>query len=127
MAVETIQRCRVAIIGAGPGGMITGVRLMEAGIEDFVILERCRRRRRDLAPQPVPGPVRVTSRRTSTRSRSRPSRTGRGPSLRQPEILAYIEEVVARFDLRPLHPASAPASRPRSWDDEAARWESDNR
>ena len=31
---------RVAIIGAGPGGICTGVRLLEAGYTDFVILER---------------------------------------------------------------------------------------
>ena len=31
---------RVAIIGAGPGGLCMGIRLKQAGIEDFVILER---------------------------------------------------------------------------------------
>lgn len=30
----------VAIIGAGPGGIAAGVRLKQAGVEDFVILER---------------------------------------------------------------------------------------
>ena len=40
MAIETTHNCRVAVIGAGPGGIATGVRLRQAGIEDFVILER---------------------------------------------------------------------------------------
>ena len=31
---------RVAIIGAGPGGICTGIRLRQTGIEDFVILEK---------------------------------------------------------------------------------------
>src|SRR5262249_7263043 len=31
---------RVAIIGAGPGGICTGVRLLERGHRDFVILEK---------------------------------------------------------------------------------------
>ena len=31
---------RVAIIGAGPGGMCMGIKLKEAGYEDFVILEK---------------------------------------------------------------------------------------
>ncbi|HTM83715.1 MAG TPA: NAD(P)-binding domain-containing protein, partial [Mycobacterium sp.] len=30
----------VVIIGAGPGGIAAGIRLLDAGIEDFVILER---------------------------------------------------------------------------------------
>ncbi len=34
------EAMRVAIIGAGPGGLCMGIRLKQAGIEDFVILER---------------------------------------------------------------------------------------
>ena len=33
-------RVRVAIIGAGPGGICMGIKLKEAGFDDFVILER---------------------------------------------------------------------------------------
>src|SRR5579875_3388252 len=33
-------QCNVAVIGAGPGGIGAGVRLLEAGIDDFVVLER---------------------------------------------------------------------------------------
>lgn len=31
---------RVAIIGAGPGGLCMAKRLLDEGIEDFVLLER---------------------------------------------------------------------------------------
>jgi cation diffusion facilitator CzcD-associated flavoprotein CzcO len=31
---------RIAIIGAGPGGLCAGIRLKQAGFENFVILER---------------------------------------------------------------------------------------
>ena len=31
---------RVAVIGAGPGGLCTAIQLRRAGIEDFVILEK---------------------------------------------------------------------------------------
>ena len=34
------QNFRVIIIGAGPGGLCTAIKLREAGIEDFVILEK---------------------------------------------------------------------------------------
>jgi cation diffusion facilitator CzcD-associated flavoprotein CzcO len=34
------QGIRVAIVGAGPGGLCMGIRLREAGIEDFTILEK---------------------------------------------------------------------------------------
>jgi len=30
----------IAIIGAGPGGLCAGIRLQQAGCEDFVILEK---------------------------------------------------------------------------------------
>lgn len=30
----------IVIIGAGPGGLCMGAKLLEAGIDDFVILER---------------------------------------------------------------------------------------
>jgi cyclohexanone monooxygenase len=34
------RRLRIAILGAGPGGLCMGIRLREAGFEDFVLLEK---------------------------------------------------------------------------------------
>lgn len=34
------KRARVAIIGAGPGGMYAGIALRNAGIDDFIVLEK---------------------------------------------------------------------------------------
>ena len=33
-------RKRIAIIGAGPGGICAGIQLLKAGIKDFVIIEK---------------------------------------------------------------------------------------
>ena len=43
----TGQRYRVAIIGAGPGGLCTGKRLLDEGEDDFVLLDNGRK-------QPIP-------------------------------------------------------------------------
>ncbi len=42
-----------SIVGAGFSGLCAGIQLRQAGIEDFVILEKARRRRRHLARQHV--------------------------------------------------------------------------
>ena len=34
------ERHRIAIIGAGPGGICAAIRLRQAGYEDFVVLEQ---------------------------------------------------------------------------------------
>ena len=41
--------------GPDPGGLCTGVRLLEAGYHDFVILEKAAGHRRHLVAQPLPG------------------------------------------------------------------------
>ena len=37
------RRRRITIAGAAPGGICTAIRLKEAGVEDFLILERSSR------------------------------------------------------------------------------------
>ncbi|MDH3706823.1 MAG: NAD(P)-binding protein, partial [Acidimicrobiia bacterium] len=34
------QKLRIAIIGAGPGGICMAIKLLEAGHDDFVVLEK---------------------------------------------------------------------------------------
>jgi len=38
--VSGARQLRMVIIGAGPGGICSGVRLRQARLDDFVILER---------------------------------------------------------------------------------------
>jgi cation diffusion facilitator CzcD-associated flavoprotein CzcO len=67
---------RIAVIGAGPGGLCTGIRLREAGYQDFVILEKAAgvggtmAEYRDRSQRPDPGAwevCRASARLTSTR------------------------------------------------------------
>ena len=38
-----IERHTLAVIGAGPGGICVAIKLIEAGIDDFVVLEQAER------------------------------------------------------------------------------------
>jgi cation diffusion facilitator CzcD-associated flavoprotein CzcO len=40
MGINPMEKTRVAIIGAGLGGLCAGIKLKETGIEDFLIFER---------------------------------------------------------------------------------------
>ena len=49
------RKLRIAIIGAGPGGLCMAIRLKEAGFERLRDPREGERRRRHLVPQPLPG------------------------------------------------------------------------
>ena len=93
------------IVGAGFSGLAAGIQLRQAGIHSFVILEKARRRRRDLARQHV--------------SRRR-VRHPLAPLLvlvrAEPRVVARLrwpgrDPRVPRALRRPLRPAAAPAVR----------------
>ena len=109
---------RVAIIGAGFGGIGLGDQA-EEGRDRLVHDPReGRGDRRRLAGQHLPGRGPATSPRTSTRSRSSRTRTGAGVYSPQPEILAYLERCVERVRHRARTCASAPRSSGRDFDEE---------
>jgi cation diffusion facilitator CzcD-associated flavoprotein CzcO len=120
MSLDTAHTYRVAIVGAGPGGICTGVQLRHAGIEDFVILERAdgiggtwRRNR-------YPGlACDIASHFYSFSFAPKPDWSR--PFAAQPEILSYLEEVVSSFDLQP-HVHLGTSVEAAHWDDEAALW-----
>ena len=75
----TSRTRRIAIIGAGPGGLCMAIKLREAGIDDFVILERAPGVGGTWYHNTLPG-LRVRHPvRSSTRSRSSSSATGHAP------------------------------------------------
>ena len=111
---------RIAILGAGPGGLCMAKRLLDAGQRDFVILERSdgvggtwRRNR-------YPGcECDVESALYSFSFAPKPDWSK--PYATQPEILAYMQEVAERFGLLPFVRFGAGVRR-ADWDEAAARW-----
>ena len=118
--LDTTHTYRVAVIGAGPGGICTAVRLRQAGIEDFVVFERAdgiggtwRRNR-------YPGlACDIASHFYSFSFAPKPDWSR--PFAGQAEILSYLEEVVSAFEIRPhIHLGTSVDA--AHWDEETARW-----
>jgi cation diffusion facilitator CzcD-associated flavoprotein CzcO len=91
---------RVAIVGGGPGGLCMGVKLKDAGFDDFVILERdegvggtWRRNTYPGCAVDVPSALYSFSFEVKL-DWSRPYAT-------QPELLAYMEHVAEKYGLLP--------------------------
>jgi cation diffusion facilitator CzcD-associated flavoprotein CzcO len=111
---------RVAIVGAGAGGLATGVFLREAGFEDFVILEKnagvggtwYRTRYPGLACD-IPAPLYQFSFELNPE--------WSGPYPPQPELLAYFEHCAEKYGLLP-HCRFEVAVQSAVWNEEAARW-----
>jgi len=112
---------RVAIIGAGPGGICTGVRLLEAGYRDFVILEKAPGIGGTWWHNRYPGAeCDIKSHLYSFSFAPNPSWSR--AYARQPEIRAYLEECVQRFGLEPYLRLGTEVRAAR-WDDDAALWQ----
>ena len=120
MPLDTSHTYRVAVIGAGPGGICMAVRLRQAGIEDFVVIEQAdgiggtwRRNR-------YPGlACDIASHFYSFTFAPKPDWSR--PFAGQAEILSYLEEVVSAFDIRP-HVHLGTGVDAAYWDHEAAVW-----
>jgi cation diffusion facilitator CzcD-associated flavoprotein CzcO len=114
------RKRRIAILGAGPGGICLGIRLRQAGYEDFVILDKAdgvggtwRHNRYPGAACDVPSLLYSFSfemKKDWTR-----------PYARQPEILTYLEQCVSAYGLEE-HLRLRTAVRGAYWDDECMVW-----
>jgi cation diffusion facilitator CzcD-associated flavoprotein CzcO len=111
---------RVAIIGAGPGGICTGVRLLEAGHTDFVILEKAPGIGGTWFHNRYPGAeCDVKSHLYSFSFAPNPGWSR--PYARQPEIKAYLEDCVERFGLAPYLRLGTEVHAAR-WDEDTSTW-----
>jgi len=113
-------RTRIAIIGAGPGGICTGIQLLKAGIKDFVILEKAAgiggtwwHNRYPGAECDVPSHLYSFS--------FEPKKDWSRPYARQPEILEYMRHCVAKYELLPYIQLDKEVDAAR-WDDGNSTW-----
>ena len=118
--MSTRQR-RIVIIGAGPGGICMGIKLKEAGYQDFVIFEKAagvggtwRHNSYPGAACDVPSALYSFSFEIKT-NWSRPYGT-------QPEILAYMESCAAKHGLTSHLRLETPVRSTR-WDEARHLWE----
>ena len=112
---------QIVIVGAGPAGLCMGVKLLEAGFPDFVILERGSAVggtwRRNIYPGAA---CDVQSALYSFSFEVK--RDWSRPYAPQPEILAYMESVAEKYGLLP-HCRFDTEVRGIVWDEATATWE----
>jgi cation diffusion facilitator CzcD-associated flavoprotein CzcO len=115
------EHVRVAIIGAGFGGLGAGIRLRQAGVTDFVILERAASVGGTWRDNTYPGcACDIPSHLYSFSFAPNPGWTH--SFSRQPEIWDYLEEITDRYGLRGHLRLGAEVTEAR-WDPGPARWE----
>jgi cation diffusion facilitator CzcD-associated flavoprotein CzcO len=119
MGSERAQR-RIAIIGAGPGGLCMGVRLRQAGLENFVLLEKARGVGGTWYHNRYPGcacdiPSHLYS------FSFEPKRDWSRPYGSQEEIRAYLEQCAGKYGLL-THCRFGSAVQNAVWDEPRARW-----
>jgi cyclohexanone monooxygenase len=111
---------RIAIIGAGPGGLCMAIRLKQAGFEDFVLLERASGLGGTWFHNRYPGcacdlPSFLYS------FSFEPKRDWSRPYSPQPEIRAYMEHCAEKYGLLP-HCRFDSGVRRATWDDDRSHW-----
>ncbi|MFD8080181.1 flavin-containing monooxygenase [Kitasatospora sp. NPDC059722] len=119
-AAEAVPHVRVAVVGAGFGGLGAAVRLRRAGITDFVVLERADSVGGTWRDNSYPGcACDVPSHLYSFSFAPNPEwpRSFSG----QPDIRAYLEKVATVFRLRPHLRFNAEVLEAR-WEGEHTRW-----
>jgi len=115
-----VRKLRVAIIGAGPGGLCMGIRLKGAGFEHFEILEKADGVGGTWYHNRYPGcACDVPSHLYSFSFELKPDWSR--PYATQPEILTYLEHCADKYCLLP-HCRFGDAVRRARWDEAAAEW-----
>jgi cation diffusion facilitator CzcD-associated flavoprotein CzcO len=111
---------RIAIIGAGPGGLCMGIRLKGAGIESFEIFEKASGVGGTWYHNRYPGCACDVPSHLYSFS-FEPKCDWSRPYAPQPEILAYLEHCAAKYGLL-AHCRFGDAVERARWDESAAEW-----
>ena len=110
----------IAIIGAGAGGLVMGIRLKRAGIDSFTIFEKSDGVGGTWRDNSYPGAAcDIQSHMYSFSFELNPNWSR--PYGTQPEILAYFEHCADKYDLRPHLRCNTAISEAR-WDGDACCW-----
>ena len=110
----------IAIIGAGPGGICMAIKLLEAGYEDFVVLDQAPQVGGTWYHNRYPGAeCDVMSHLYSFSFELNPEWSRR--YARQPEIRAYLERCAQKFGLA-SHLRLGTAVRDATWDETHSTW-----
>jgi len=111
---------RIGIIGAGPGGICMGIKLLEAGFDDFVIFERAPSVGGVWFHNTYPGAACDVQSALYSFSFEIKNDWSR-PYGTQPEIRAYFEHCVESYGLAPHIRLGTEVTGSR-WDDDRAHW-----
>ncbi|MFN0090181.1 MAG: flavin-containing monooxygenase [Acidimicrobiales bacterium] len=111
---------RIAIIGAGPGGLCMGIKLKEAGFENFVILEKGSGVGGTWYHNSYPGAACDIQSALYSYSFEMKVDWSR-PYGTQPEIRAYLEQCAAKYGMLPYIRFDT-AVRKAYWDEECLVW-----
>jgi len=112
---------RIAIIGAGPGGICMAIKLREAGFEDFVLLEKTDAVGGTWNLNRYPGCACDVQSALYSFSFEQKADWSR-PYAPQPEILAYLEGLAEQHGVLPLVRFGTGVRR-ATWDETDAHWE----
>ena len=120
MTIAQIYDHRIIVIGAGPGGICTAIKLLEAGIQDFVVLEKAGGVGGTWWHNRYPGAeCDVKSHLYSYSFELK--RDWSRPFAGQAEILEYLEFVATKYGIKPYIRFEHEVRSAR-WADQDARW-----
>jgi len=120
MSKDGKQDLRIAIIGAGPGGICMGIKLKQAGFDNFVILEKSDGLGGTWYYNRYPGcECDIASHLYSYSFEIKPDWSK--PFAPQPEILEYIEHCAAKYGVLPHCQFNAPVSSV-TWNEDTSMW-----